>query len=475
MPRVKVDAVVHGAYVVPVAPSRVVLKNTSVVIDQGMIVALLPRTSAELARYEPAEETDCLTKPHILMPGLVNAHAHSAMTLLRGLTPDSPLDEWLNEHVWPTESRFVSEAFCRDGTELAVAEMLRGGTTTVNEMYFYPHVAAQVAIDTGMRALVGLLVLDVPTPWAAGTEDCIRAGLAVQTQLAEWQRSVAHLPHERARVNLAWAPHAPYTVCDDTLRRIKALADAESMRIHMHVHETADELVQSRARYGVSPLQRLDTLGLLNERFIAVHMTQLSDADVALCARRGVHVVHCPESNMKLASGFARVHDLLMAGVPVGIGTDGCASNNDLDMFGELRSAAMLAKAVSGSAAALAAHEALELATIRGAHALGMGAQTGSLEVGKCADLISVDVSGVEATPMHSAINHLVYSASRADVRDVWVNGARLMADRQLLTLHADKTVTRALRWEDDIAAWRASQKAPAAPPTPPPPPPPAK
>jgi 5-methylthioadenosine/S-adenosylhomocysteine deaminase len=433
-----IDLLVLPRWLVPVEPAGVVLEEHALAVDGGRIVDVLP---AAFAR-QSFQAREVLELPdHAVLPGLVNIHTHAAMNLLRGLADDLPLMDWLQNHIWPAEGANVSYAFCADGVRLAAAEMIRGGTTCFNDMYFFPDATAAVAAEIGLRANVGLVVFDFPTAWAQNWEDYIHRGLEV---------------HDRLRgtplVRAVFAPHAPYTVSDAPLKRVRELANELGIGIHMHVHETAAEIEGGLQSHGKRPWQRLRELDLLGQDFIAVHMTQLSDAEIAEAARLGVSVAHCPESNLKLASGFCPVAKLLAAGVNVALGTDGAASNNDLDMLGELRTAALLAKGVSGDASALPAHAALRMATLAGARALGLEDQIGSLEKGKAADFIAVDLNQPATQPVYHVLSQLVYAAGRDQVTDVYVAGRALLREGKLLTLNEGETLARAAEWRAKIA-----------------------
>ena len=432
-------SVLHARWILPVEPAGVVLDDYSLVMQDGRIVDVLPSFVAT-QRYPgaPALSLD----RHALIPGLVNTHTHAAMALLRGFSDDLPLMDWLTKHIWPAEARWVGPDFVHEGTLLAAAEMLLSGTTCFNDMYFFPEEAAKAAVTAGIRACIGLIVLDFPTAWAVDAEDYLRRALAVHERLH-------HLP----LIRTAFAPHAPYTVSDAALERVRILAEALDIPIHMHVHETLDEVQQAMAaHHGERPLARLARLGLLSSRLMAVHMTQLTAEEITLCADANVQVVHCPESNLKLASGFCPVARLRAAGINVALGTDGAASNNDLDLLGEMRTAALLAKAVAGDAAALNAHEALSLATLGGAKALGMAQEIGSLVPGKAADIVAVDLSGLATEPTYHAISALVYSATRTAVTDVWVDGRQVVQNRKLTTLDSRAVLAQARAWGQRIA-----------------------
>jgi 5-methylthioadenosine/S-adenosylhomocysteine deaminase len=364
------------------------------------------------------------------------------MALLRGLADDMQLMDWLQHHIWPAEARWVNEEFVHDGSELAIAEMLRGGTTCFNDMYFFPEVTARAAAAAGIRATVGLILIDFPTAYAGNADEYLAKGLALHD-------TYRHHP----LIRTAFAPHAPYSVSDAPLDRVRVLADELDIPIHMHIHETAHEVNEAAAQSGKRPMARLNELGVVSPALLAVHMTQLNDAEIALCAANGVSVLHCPESNLKLASGFCPVHTLQQAGINVALGTDGAASNNDLDMLGELRTAALLAKAVSGDASAVPAYQALRMATLNGARALGMADETGSLVPGKWADVCAVQLDGIEGTPLYHPLSQLVYASSRHQVTDVWVAGEQLLKERMLTTLDEADVLRRAQQWRVRIAA----------------------
>lgn len=430
---VKADLLINARWVVPVEPAGAVLENHAVAIADGRIVGIAPREEAA-RRFPAARSID--RAGHVLLPGLVNGHTHAAMSLLRGLCDDLPLGEWLHHHIWPAENRWVGPEFVRDGTRLAMLEMLRSGTTCFNDMYYFPDVVAALAVEHHLRAAVGMIVIEQPTPWAQTTAEYFAKGLAVHDQY-----------RDHPLVTTTFAPHAPYTVGAATLRHLRLLADELEAPVHMHVHETRHEVEQSLAASGKRPLALLDTTGLLSTLFMAVHATELSAADMELLARRNVSVVHCPESNLKLASGYCPVERLRQAGVNVALGTDGAASNNNLDMFGEMRTAALLAKAVAGDASALPAEAALAMATINGARALGLDDQIGSLLPGKWADMICVDMQHPATQPVHHVIAQLVYSAGPAQVTDAWVAGRQLLADGRATLFDEAMVLERARAW----------------------------
>jgi len=434
-----IDLLIHAGWVIPVEPAGLVLEHHSVAVHNGRIEAVLPRGRAE-AQYSAAEVRDL--PDHALVPGFVNTHTHAAMSLMRGLADDLPLMTWLQEHIWPVEARWVSEEFVHDGTQLAMAEMIRGGTTCFNDMYFFPDITARAALHAGMRAMIGLIVIDFPTVWAQDADEYLSKGLALRDEI-----------RNEPLLRTAFAPHAPYTVSDAPLERIRVLSAELGIPVHMHVHETADEVRQAVGRDGRRPLARLDALGLLSPDFLAVHMTQLEPEEIRLLAERGVRVLHCPESNLKLASGICPIQALLREGVTVALGTDGAASNNDLDMIGEMRTAALLAKIRAEDASALPAQAALRMATLSGAEALGLQEEIGSIERGKSADLCAIDLSRLETRPVYDPVSQLVYAACREQVSDVWVAGRCLLRERRLTTLDEAALRERAETWRARISA----------------------
>jgi 5-methylthioadenosine/S-adenosylhomocysteine deaminase len=429
-------------WVIPVEPAGTVLEGHCVALRDGVIEALLPRADAG-ERFSSYENVDL--GEHALIPGLVNAHTHAAMSLMRGLADDLPLMRWLENHIWPAEAKHVSPGYVKDGSLLACAEMLRGGITCFNDMYFFPEATLEAALETGMRVSLGMIVFDFPSAYGADPDDYLAKGLALRDR---WR--------EHPLLSFCLAPHAPYTVSDDTFRKIAKLAGEVDVPVHIHLHETTDEIARSLAEHGVRPIERLQNLGLLGPGLIAVHAVHLDDAEIALLAKHGASVVHCPSSNLKLASGFAPVARMAAAGINLAIGTDGAASNNRLDMFEETRLAALLAKAVAQDAQALPAHAALRAATLGGAVALGLVARIGSITPGKSADLTAVRLTGPYAgaglMPCYEPASQLVYAAGRHDVTDVWVAGKRQLSDGKLLGDHDFHGLdTRAKMWQNTL------------------------
>ncbi|MCU7938943.1 MAG: TRZ/ATZ family hydrolase [gamma proteobacterium symbiont of Bathyaustriella thionipta] len=433
----QVDTIIHARWIIPVEPDETVYEYYSLVIQHGKILDILPSKRC-LKKYSCHTEHNLDT--HALIPGFINTHTHASMALMRGMADDLPLMEWLSEHIWPAEGKFVNYQFVKEGTDLAIAEMLRGGTTTFNDMYFFPDAAAKSADESGIRASIGLIMIDFPSAWAKDSDDYLHKGIQLHDQYR-------HHP----LISTAFAPHAPYTVSDEPLEKIKIYAEKLDIPIHIHLHETQDEIDQSIATNGLRPIARLENLGLLSPLLMAVHMTQLNDDEITLLKRHGVSIVHCPESNLKLASGFCPVGKLTKKLINVTLGTDGAASNNDLDMLSEMRTAALLAKAVAGDASVLPAHSALKTATLNGAKALGLDKITGSLTIGKAADITAINLNNLESQPVYNPVSQIVYSSSRDHVTDVWVQGKHLLNNRQLTTLDREQITQNAIEWGKKI------------------------
>ena len=430
------DLRLDAGWIIPVEPAGA-LRDHSLIVDAGRIAAIVPAVEADL-RFAAHERV--ALPHHALLPGLVNAHTHAAMSLFRGIADDVPLQVWLEQYIWPREGRFVGPDFVYDGARLAAAEMLRGGVTCCNDMYFFPDASARAFLELGLRAMLGLPVLDFPTPYAADPDGYLQRGLAVRDALK----------HE-ATLAFSLAPHAPYTVGDETWEKIVVYARQLDLPIQTHLAETAGEVEQSRDKHGLTPLRRLHDLGATGPGFIAIHGVHVSNDDIALLATQGCHVVHCPVSNMKLGAGIAPVAALLARGVNVALGTDGAASNNRLDVLGEMRIASLLAKVATGDPSALSAPQALCAATLSGARALGLDREIGSLVAGKQADVIAVDLSALDAIPCYDPISHLVHAVGREAVTDVWVAGRRVVSGRALTTADEASIVARARLWQERL------------------------
>lgn len=428
----------EAGWVIPVDPPGV-LADHAVVVVEGRIQEVLPVPQAR-ARHPGMRRVDLAG--HALIPGLVNLHTHAAMTLMRGLADDRALMDWLQNHIWPVEARLVSGDFVHDGTLLACAEMLRGGITCFNDMYFHPEAAARAALAAGMRAALGIIVIEMPSAYAADAQDYLSKGLAARDDLKN-----------EPLLSFCIAPHAPYTVSDRTFERVAMLQGELELPLHIHVHETREEIEQSQARHGARPLARLQGLGLVDANLIAVHAVHLTAQEGELLAEKGSHIAHCPSSNLKLASGFDPPSRLLAAGVNVGLGTDGAASNNRLDLFTEMRLAALLAKGATGDPTRLPAQAVLEMATVRAARALGIDDRVGTLAPGKQADMTAVDLGALELAPCYDPLSHLVYAAGREHVSHVWVNGELRVDNGRLTRLDTRELAGKAAYWKKKIKA----------------------
>ncbi len=432
-----VDNIIHARWIITGNAQHEPLENHALVIKADKITAILP--SQEATKKYSAPITEHFSS-HAIIPGLINSHTHIAMNYFRGMSDDLALMNWLNNHIWPAEKKWVNHEFVYQASLLAMAEMIRSGTTCFNDMYFFLSATAEAAEKSGMRANIGMTVLEFPTNWAQTTDDYFSRGLEFFEQYKNHPRITATL-----------APHAPYTVSDQSMLRIKELAEKQDLKINLHLHETADEVNQSLDHFKKRPIQRLNDIGLISPRLIAIHMTQLNEEDFAILIEKKPSIVHCPESNMKLASGVCPVEKLKSHGITVALGTDGAASNNDLNMLGEMRSAAFLAKLSDRNPESLAAAQALELATINGAKALGMDHLIGSLQPGKAADFAAIHLDQIETQPVYHPVSHIVYAASRQQVTDTWVAGKRLMKNRQLLTLDENEILHKAREWGEKI------------------------
>ena len=433
-----IQTLLSSRYIVPVEPIDCVLEHHSIAIDNGRIVEILP---TDQAQQQFSAKTNIEYDQHILMPGLINAHTHAAMTLFRGFAADLPVIDWLENHIWPAEAKWVDETFVKDGTELAIAEMLRGGTTCFSDMYFYPETTARVASGIGIRAVVGMIIMTFPTRYASTAEEYFSKSLLLYDEYKS-----------DPLIRCIFAPHAPYSVPDSIFTKINSYANELDLQVHMHVHESQSEIELSLNEYGIRPLARLEKLGLVNPNLLAVHMTQLNQDEIALLADTGASVITCPESNLKLSNGICDTHTLLSHDIRLAIGTDGCASNDDLDMFSEMRTASLLAKGISRDPTAFTAKQAIQAVTINAANALGLGDEIGSLEKDKSADIIAIRCDTVEGQPIYDVFSHLVYSTSRERVCDAFVAGRQLLRDRILTSISEDEIIGKARLWSEKIS-----------------------
>ena len=435
VPPLPVDLILRPRWIIPVQPRYQVLENHDLVVHEGRIVALSPRE--QTAQHYLAATTEDLPE-HVLMPGLVNVHCHAAMTLMRGIADDLPLQTWLETAIWPRESRWVSTDMVRDGTLLACAEMLQAGITTFNDMYFFPEAAAEAVDQAGIRASLGILAFDFPSAYGHDATDYLNKGLATRDA---WR--------DHPRLSFMLAPHAPYTVSDASFEQVATLAAQTNLGIHIHVHETQTEVDQSLSQYGERPIDRLERLGILGPQTLAVHAVALNDNDIATLARHNTHVAHCPTANLKLASGIARAADLHNAGINIGLGTDGAAGNNRQDLLGEARLAGLLAKGMTHDARALPTHTLIYMATLGGAQALGLSHHIGSLEPGKQADLCAIRLNSPATLPVFDAASQVLYAAGREHVTDVWVNGQSVVKKKHLVQISSEEVYVRTKTWEN--------------------------
>ncbi len=432
----QVDTLIKAGWIITVDSESSILENHSIAINNGKIVALF---SSDESNYSANEVVDL--SQHVVMPGLINAHGHASMTLFRGMADDFELMTWLQEYIWPAEQQFVNAKFVEDGTTLAIAEMIRSGTTCFSDMYFFPEIAAKTAENIGIRAQLSFPIFDMPSNWGSGVDEYLQKGTQTMEQFKDSEL-----------IQIAFGPHAPYTLSDDSLQKVARFANKHpGANVQMHLHETAFEVDTASTENGKRPIQRIAATGLINSNFQAVHMTALNDEDIQTIKDSGAHIIHCPESNLKLASGFCPVQQCIDAGINVALGTDGAASNNDLDMFSEMRTAAMLAKAVSGDATALNADEAIKMATINGARALGIDDKTGSIEVGKSADIIALDFSGIEQQPMYHPVSHIVYTNAGNKVSHSWVMGKPLLTNFKLTGIDTKECIANAKHWQHQL------------------------
>tara|TARA_R110001592_G_scaffold248308_1_gene510563 strand:+ start:25430 stop:26758 length:1329 start_codon:yes stop_codon:yes gene_type:complete len=434
-----VDSIIYASYIIPVVPRGSVLEDHAIIVKKGKILSILPKKECDLLYYSLDNQ---VVNNHVIMPGLINTHGHAGMTLFRGLADDLPLMEWLNDHIWPAEDKWVSAEFVYDGTKLAIAEMIRSGTSCFSDMYFFPEMAAKAALEMGIRAQLCCPILDFPTAWGSGPEEYIKKSLALHDQ---------YINNES--IYIALGPHAPYTVSDIPLIEIKKHAIEKNIPVQIHLHETQSEVDEALNSSGMRPIQRLANIGLISKDITlqCVHMTALNDEDISTLQTSNTHIIHCPESNLKLASGFCETDKLLRKNINVALGTDGAASNNDLDMFGEMRTAALIAKPVAQNASAFDAITAIEVATINGAKALGLESITGSLEPGKSADFIAIDLSKLNSQPSYNIHSDIVYSVNSQQVTNHWIQGQQLLKNCQFTHIDETEILNKTQIWAKKI------------------------
>ena len=429
--------VINARWIVPIVPKGIVLEHHSIVVEVGHIIKILPTRDLD-KKYRSYQTTNLPN--HLVTAGFINAHVHSAMTLFRGYADDLPLSEWLNNYIWPAEARFVNRQFVRDGTSLAVAEMIAGGTTCAADTYFFPEVIAEVCEENYFRAQVGVPVIQFSNAWADSEEEHLTKGL-------EFFESIK----TSSLISAAFAPHAPYTVSDSGFRQVLEHAINLDIPIHLHLHETKQEVETASTQNSRRPYTRIQELGLLNAHLQTVHMTEINDDEIQSLSKHQIHVAHCPESNMKLASGICPINTLIENGVNVALGTDGAASNNNLDILAEARTAAFLSKVITNSPTTITAEDALSMATINGARLLGLDNKIGSLEIGKCADIIAFDFSGINFQPIYNPISQLIYTANGQHVTHTWINGTCVYRNKLYTQIDLTDLRERVENWRKKI------------------------
>lgn len=432
---IQADLIVEAPWLISVAPGTSTIEDAAIAITGTTIAAVGSREEVN-DRFSATRKQ--ILKSHVLLPGLINAHGHAAMTLFRGYAEDTSLQSWLNDAIWPLEAKWVDDSFVRDGTRLAIAEMIRSGITCFADMYYYPEVVAEQVKQAGIRAQVAFPVIQFPNAWSASTEEGFHKGFDLHDSY-----------RNDPQIDVAFGPHSVYAITDDDLEKILTYSEELDANIQIHLHENAAELKENMAKLGTSGVEHLNQRGLLGPRLQAVHTTQLTAEEIELFAQNNVHVIHCPTSNAKLASGVCPTSDLIAAGVNIALGTDGAASNNTLDLLNEARLASLMAKLQRQDATALPAQAVLEMATINGARALGLADQIGSLEAGKAADLIAIDVSGPEYQPLFDPLAQIVHTSSASAVSHVWAAGNCILDNRELQSLDLTATL-------EAVAMWRA-------------------
>lgn len=433
----KIDQLIHAKYLITCEERNRVLENHALAVKDGKIIALLPQQEAR-QKYQAAREEHFAA--HAVLPGFINSHTHLAMNVFRGLADDLELLDWLTNHIWPREAKWVSAEMVADGSLIAIGELIRSGSICFNDMFFYPEEAVKAVDRAGIRGHIGMHVMNVPNNWASGVEESFAKCEAVYNEF-----------HQHDLVTLTYAPQSVYTVPEKDLARIRDLAEKQDLKINIHCQESQTDIDGALSLNNKRPLRCLHDLGMVTPRLIAIHMTQLDERDFEILGEGKPNIVHCPESNMKLASGACPVQKLIDMGINVALGTDGAASNNDLDMIGEMRTAAFLGKLSTMNPRAVSAETALKMATINGARALGIDHVTGSLTPGKSADFIAIDLGRIETQPLYNPVSQIVYAASRDQVTDVWVRGKQLLKNRMLTTLDEKELLVKAEAWHKKL------------------------
>ncbi|MDC0127282.1 TRZ/ATZ family hydrolase [Methylophilaceae bacterium] len=429
-----VSAIISASWIFTSGPEDQLLSDYAVVIENDKIIDLVSQKKV-FDEYEA--NNNYQLNNHILIPGLINAHTHSAMSLFKGFADDLPLQDWLNNHIWPAEKEFVNSSFVKDGSILALSEMIKSGVTTFNDMYFFPDATAEAAKELEVRGNIGLVVLDFPTNYATDPEDYLVKGFEFRDK---WRNEEL--------ITTSIAPHAPYSVSDEAFSLINTYSEELGINIHTHLHETQWEIEDSIDKYGITPIQRLNNLGIIGPSLVAAHCVHLNDQDMAILAKNKVNIVHNPSSNMKLGSGIADVAKMLKQNLNVSLGTDSSASNNRLDIMEEMRLAALISKGSSMLPESIPAKEAIKMATINGAKALGLDSEIGSIEKNKKADLVAIDLSTIENQPLYDPLTTFVYSSSRSDVSYVWINGKIKLMDKKLINMDEERIIQLAKKWQ---------------------------
>lgn len=432
-----IDYLIYAKWIITCEEENQVLANHALAIKEGKILAILSDQEAQ-TKYQA--NTILHYPSHAVMPGFINSHTHIAMNVFRGLADDLELMDWLNNYIWPAEGKWVSQELVYDASLLAMGEMIRCGTTCFNDMYFFLGATAEAAKLAGVRAQIGMTIIDVPTAWAKTPEEYFAKAIAFYEEYKN-----------DALITPTLAPHSTYTVSLENLIKVKELADQYHLKINIHLQEAPSEIEQSIAQYQKRPLRRLNEIGMVSPQLIAIHMTQINEEDIDILKETKPHIIHCPESNMKLVSGACPVEKLTRLGMNVALGTDGAASNNDLDMISEMRTAAFLGKLTANDPKAVTADETLKMATLNGAKALGIDQFTGSLAPGKSADFIAIDLDQIETQPLYHPVSQIVYASSRHQVTDVWVAGKQLLKNRELTTLDEKELLNKAQSWRKKI------------------------
>ena len=417
----KVDTIINSRWILPIKPKNKVLENSSIVINNSVILDI-DSTDIINNRYESKNLYNL--NDHCVMPGFINNHTHLSMSLFKGIADDLNLDEWLRNEIWPLETKHVNEEFVELGSKLAIIELIKSGSTCFNDMYFFPEVTAYASLELGIRASLGLITIDFPSNYAQNSGEYLEKGLAIRDKLKN-----------ETLVSFTMAPHAPYTVGDDTLKKIFTLSNELDLPVHMHIHETENEIKESIKKYNQRPIERLMKLGLINPNFIGIHAVHLNSTDISILSKNKANLVSCPISNLKLGSGIPNATLQNLEKINLSFGTDGSASNNKLDILSEARLGSLLLKGISKDATKFNSNTVLECLTINAAKSLGMENIIGSVEKNKAADLIAINFKKITSQPIFKPVSHIVNATDRENISHSWVNGKCIMEDRNVLTI----------------------------------------